>query len=155
VLILIFKPFKVGDFIEAGGQSGDVLEIQIFNTILLTVEHKTVILPNGPLSNGTIVNNSRHGDVRIDLELRISDQNNIGNVRQIILDVLKQNEKVILEPDFDIVVGKFSQGALQINVRPFCSPAHAVMLNSELYEQIKLAFEQNGVKLAILYKLER
>jgi small conductance mechanosensitive channel len=155
VLILIFKPFKVGDFIEAGGQSGDVLEIQIFNTILLTVEHKTVILPNGPLSNGTIVNNSRHGDVRIDLELRISDQNNIGNVRQIILDVLKQNEKVILEPDFDIVVGKFSQGALQINVRPFCSPAHAVMLSSELYEQIKLAFEQNGVKLAILYKLER
>jgi small conductance mechanosensitive channel len=155
VLILIFKPFKVGDFIEAGGQSGDVLEIQIFNTILLTVEHKTVILPNGPLSNGTIVNNSRHGDVRIDLELRISDQNNIGNVRQIILDVLKQNEKVILEPNFDIVVGKFSQGALQINVRPFCSPAHAVMLNSELFEQIKLAFEQNGVKLAILYKLER
>jgi small conductance mechanosensitive channel len=155
VLILIFKPFKVGDFIEAGGQSGDVLEIQIFNTILLTVEHKTVILPNGPLSNGTIVNNSRHGDVRIDLELRISDQNNIGNVRQIILEALKQNEKVILEPDFDIVVGKFSQGALQINVRPFCSPAHAVMLSSELFEQIKLAFEQNGVKLAILYKLER
>ena len=114
-----------------------------------------MILPNGPLSNGTIVNNSRHGDVRIDLELRISDQNNIGNVRQIILDVLKQNEKVILEPNFDIVVGKFSQGALQINVRPFCSPAHAVMLSSELFEQIKLAFEQNGVKLAILYKLER
>ncbi|HQQ95182.1 MAG TPA: mechanosensitive ion channel, partial [Bacteroidia bacterium] len=61
VLILIFKPFKVGDTIEASGQSGEVTEIQIFNTILLTADHRTVILPNGPLSNGTIVNISRQG----------------------------------------------------------------------------------------------
>src|SRR4051812_20556651 len=72
VLILIFKPFRVGDSIEAQGQTGEVREIQIFNTILLTGENRTVILPNGPLSNGTIVNNTRHGNIRLELNVAVS-----------------------------------------------------------------------------------
>ncbi|MDZ4844396.1 MAG: mechanosensitive ion channel [Chitinophagales bacterium] len=70
VLVLVFKPFKVGDLIESGGQFGEVKEIQIFNTVLLSPENKTVILPNGAVSNGTIVNFSRHGNLRVDLRSR-------------------------------------------------------------------------------------
>jgi len=148
VLILIFKPFKVGDSIEAGGQSGEVLEIQIFNTILLTGDHKTVILPNGPLSNGTIVNTTRYGNLRIDLEFKISNDNDLGKVKLIIYNTLGKNPKVISGEKVDVIVGRFSEGILQVNVKPFCLPGDTAQLLSELYEEIKQAFEVNQVKLA-------
>jgi len=148
VLILIFKPFKVGDAIEAGGQCGEVLEIQIFNTILLTGEHKTVILPNGPLSNGTIINSSKHGNLRIDLDLIVSTENDLAKVKLIIYNVLAKNAKIIKGESTEIVVGRFSEGIVQINVKPFCLPGNTSLLNSELYEEIKQTFEANQIKLA-------
>lgn len=150
VLILIFKPFRVGDSIEAGGQSGKVLEIQIFNTILLTGEHKTVILPNGPLSNGTIINTTRHGDLRVDLEFRISSENDLNKVKQFIHEALSKNKKILASEKTEIVIGKFSEGILLLNVRPYCLPDDTSALISELYEIIKITFEINGVKLAKL-----
>lgn len=151
VLILIFKPFKVGDTIEAGGQVGEVKEIQIFSTILLTGEHKTVILPNGPLSNGTIVNNTRYGDLRIELELRISHSNDLSLVKQIIRNALKNNSKVLNPDTADITIGKSWEGILYVYVRPFCLPANTGSLSNELYETLKLDFEKQQVKLGIIY----
>lgn len=150
VLILIFKPFRVGDSIEAIGQSGQVLEIQIFNTILLTGEHKTVILPNGPLSNGTIVNTTRHGNLRANLEFKISTDNDLNKVKLIIYNVVAQNKRVMTNQPVEIVTGKFSQGIITLHVRPFCMPGDASEMISELYEAIKEAFEQNQIKLAVL-----
>jgi small conductance mechanosensitive channel len=150
VLILIFKPFKVGDSIEAGGQSGEVIEIQIFNTILLTGDHKTVILPNGPLSNGTIVNTSRYGDLRVDLELKISSENDLSKVKVIIHDVLAKSNRIVNPHDSDIIIGKFSEGLLQMHVKPYCLPGDTSALISELYEGIKIAFEKNNIKLAVV-----
>lgn len=150
VLILIFKPFRVGDSIEAGGQSGKVLEIQIFNTILLTGEHKTVILPNGPLSNGTIINTTRHGNLRVDLEFRISSENDLNKVKQFIHEALSKNKKILASEKTEIVIGKFSEGILLLHVRPYCLPDDTSALISELYEIIKTTFETNGVKLAKL-----
>ena len=147
VLILIFKPFKVGDSIEAGGQSGEVIEIQIFNTILLTSDHKTVILPNGPLSNGTIVNSTRHGDVRVDVVLTISNDNNLAHVRQIIAEVFNKNEKVLKVPEPAVSVGKVTDGSVTMNVRPYGLPEDSSDLTSELYSEFKIAFENNYIKL--------
>jgi len=147
VLILIFKPFKVGDSVEAQGQVGDVKEIQIFNTILLTVDHKTVILPNGPLSNGTIVNRTRFGSLRIDIALIINNDNNIDKVKEIIFGVLKNNPKVLEYPEPAIAIGSVTNGSVHIHVRPFCNPEDTALLTSELYYQIYFAFEKNGVKL--------
>jgi small conductance mechanosensitive channel len=143
VLILIFKPFKVGDSIEAGGQSGEVKEIQIFNTILLTGDHKTVILPNGPLSNGTIVNTTRFGNLRVDLDLKISNENDLSKVKTVIQEVLSKNNKIVNSTATDIIVGKFFDGQIQLNVKPYCLPANTGALTSELYEEIKIAFEKN------------
>jgi small conductance mechanosensitive channel len=153
VLILIFKPFKVGDSIEAAGQSGEVKEIQIFNTILLTGEHKTVILPNGPLSNGTIVNITRHGNIRVELEFKISNHNDLNKVKQIIQSVAEKNDKVLLDQGIDIFVGKFSSELLHVYVKPFCLAANAPALTSELYTAVKQAFEIHGIKLADIRKL--
>ncbi len=150
VLILIFKPFRVGDSIEAGGQSGTVVEIQIFNTVLLTGERKTVILPNGPLSNGTIVNTTRYGSLRLDMEFRIDNTNDLDKVRLILLNTIAKNPKVLTSENIEIVVGKASEGMVQINARPYSLPAHTGDLQSELYAEVKKAFETNGVKLAVM-----
>ncbi|MGZ3900152.1 MAG: mechanosensitive ion channel family protein [Bacteroidia bacterium] len=147
VLILIFKPFKVGDSIEAGGQSGEVTEIQIFNTILLTGDHKTVILPNGPLSNGTIVNTTRYGTLRIDIVLQVSNDNNIEKVKEVIMKVLNDNDRIMKHLEPKILIGKIADGAVNINVRPFCLPGETSVLTSELYHQLYFAFEQNDIKL--------
>jgi small conductance mechanosensitive channel len=146
VLILIFKPFKVGDVIEAQGQAGEVKEIQIFNTILLTVDHKTVILPNGPLSNGTIVNITRFGSIRVDVAVTVSSENDIKKVKQIITNVLISNTKILQSPQAGIFVGSVNDGALNINVKPFCDPSDSVSLVSELYHELKDAFEIAGIK---------
>ena len=150
VLLLIFKPFKVGDSIEAGGQAGEVKEIQIFNTILLTGDHKTVILANGPLSNGTIINTTRFGNLRIDIELKISTENDLSKVKTLIRNTLLLNDKIINAPESEIIIGKFSDGLVQLNVKPYCLPGDTSTLVSELNEDFKEVFEKNNIKLAIL-----
>lgn len=149
VLILIFKPYKVGDTIEAQGQTGEVKEIQIFNTVMLTAEHKTVILPNGVLSNGTIVNNSRHGNVRMDIQVNVSVENDIEKVKTIISEVVSQNHRILKYPVPIIMTGKIMDGAVTINVRPFCHPDNGVNVISEVNESLKIAFEKNKIKPAI------
>ncbi|MBK7817809.1 MAG: mechanosensitive ion channel family protein [Sphingobacteriaceae bacterium] len=146
VLILIFKPFKVGDTIEAQGQTGEVKEIQIFNTLMLTGDHKPVILPNGVLSNNTIVNNTRAGNLRIDIQLSVGTDNNIKKVKEIIMEVVEGNDKILKQPLPGIFVGKIADGAIAINVKPFCLPDDTSQLASDLYNEIKLAFEKNKIK---------
>lgn len=153
VLILIFKPYKVGDTIEAQGQTGEVKEIQIFNTILLTAEHKTVILPNGALSNGTIVNNSRHGNIRMDIPVSVSAENNLAEVKKIISEVLNNTVHVLKTPEPVIVVGKSADGAVSINVRPYCHPDNGPIVISEVNENLKVAFEKNNIKQAVQMRL--
>ncbi|MBK7666641.1 MAG: mechanosensitive ion channel [Sphingobacteriaceae bacterium] len=153
VLILIFKPYKVGDTIEAQGQTGEVMEIQIFNTILLTAEHKTVILPNGALSNGTIVNNSRHGNVRVDIPLAVSVENDLPKVKAIISEALNSNVHILKTPEPLIVIGKILEGAVNINVRPYCHPDNAPTVISEVNENLKVAFEKNKIKQAVQMRI--
>jgi small conductance mechanosensitive channel len=158
VLILIFKPYKVTDVIEALGQTGEVKEIQIFNTIMLTADHKTVILPNGALSNGTIVNYSRHGNLRAEVVLNISVDNDIEKVKSIITRILNENEKVLKEPEPGIFIGKVTDGAVAIQVRPFCLTEHQSVLTSELYTAFKNEFDKHSVKQPLpkraVYSLE-
>jgi small conductance mechanosensitive channel len=97
VLVLVFKPFKVGDTIEALGQKGLVQEIQIFNTILITIDNKTIILPNGSVSNNIIVNQSREGTLRGTCIINISNEFDSDMVKKIILDVILKDNRVLIE----------------------------------------------------------
>lgn len=149
VLILIFKPYKVGDTIEAQGQTGEVKEIQIFNTLMLTADNKTVILPNGALSNGTIVNYTRHGNIRADIPVAVSSENDLTRVKKIIHSVLEANDKVLKSPTPVIAIGKVADGVVNINVRPYCHYEQITFVISEVNEQIKDAFEKEKVIAAI------
>jgi small conductance mechanosensitive channel len=146
VLTLVFKPYKVGDLIEAQGQFGEVKEIQIFNTILLTPENKTVILPNGAVSNGTIVNFSRHGDLRVDIALAVDPGTDIAKARQVILAVCGSNEKVLKTPAPSVSVLKMADGAVTLAIRPYATPANYWDVYFGIQEEIKIAFEQAGIQ---------
>jgi small conductance mechanosensitive channel len=149
VLTLVFKPFKVGDLIESGGQTGVVREIQIFNTILLTPDNKTVILPNGAVSNGTIINYSKHGSLRVDITIGVAPTNDIAVVRQVAMDVMNANPKVLKEPAPSVNVNKMGDGMITLTVRPYSSVADYWDVYFGVQEEIKLAFEKHNVSAPI------
>lgn len=149
VLLLIFKPYRVGDVIEAQGQTGEVLEIQIFNTIVLTGEHKTVIFPNGALSNGTIINHTRHGNIRSEIIVNISTDNEIDTVKKVIRDVLDANDKILKKPAPVLTTAKVADGAVTIVIKPYSLPDDSGFVVTSVNEALKIAFEKHKVRPAI------
>ena len=147
VLILIFKPYRVGDTIEALGQKGDVLEIQVFNTILLTLEHKMVILPNGSVSNGTIINYSKHGDLRVEIDLTISETHSVEEVRSIIHSLLEGDERVIRTPIPPVIgCSAYVAGGYVLSIRFYAPTLDKPIVQGQLMEKIKIAFEKNNIE---------
>jgi small conductance mechanosensitive channel len=146
VLVLVFKPFKTGDFIEAGGKAGVVKEIQIFNTILLTDDHKTIILANGAVSNGTIVNHSRYGNLRIHLPVIISSANNLETVQNILINTISQNTRVLQDPAPAVSVDQIGGGTIGLSIHAFTAPADTAPALSELRVAINQAFTTHQVQ---------
>ncbi|PWK71439.1 small conductance mechanosensitive channel [Mucilaginibacter oryzae] len=145
VLILVFKPFKVGDIIESQGQSGAVIEIQIFNTILLTPDNKTVILANGAVSNNTVVNYSRHGSIRVDISLEIEPQNNMDIIRQIAIDACLSHPLVLANPAPLVNLSKINEGKIAIGICPYTKAQDYWTVFFGAQELIKKAFDEHKV----------
>ena len=145
VLILVFKPFKVGDLIESGGQTGHVTEVQIFNTILLTPENKTVILPNGAVSNGTIINYSRHGNLRVDITMAVAPDNDIEKVRSIALQAIEANRFILKDPAPSVNVNKVGDGMVTLAIRPYATPADYWDAFFTVQEEVKNAWDKNEI----------
>lgn len=145
VLMLAFKPFKVGDLIESQGQTGVVDEIQIFNTILLTPENKTVILANGAVSNGTIINYSKQGTLRVDVTLAVAPDNDYQKVKKVAEDILLAHPLVLKDPAPTVNIQKIGDGMVTLTIRPFALAANYWDVYFGLHEQLKVAFEKNGV----------
>ncbi len=145
VLTLVFKPYKVGDLIEAQGQTGVVQEIQIFNTILLTPDNKTVILANGAVSNGTIINYNRHGNLRVDIAMAVAPDSDLDKVRNIAMNVMLANDKVLKDPAPSVNVNKVGDGMVTLAVRPYSTVADYWDVFFGIQEQVKTAFDKNGI----------
>lgn len=145
VLLLVFKPFKVGDLIESGGQTGHVLEIQIFNTILITPENKTVILANGPVSNSTIINYSKHGDLRVDIAMAIAADSDIEKARKVAMDAMDANKFVLKTPAPSVNVLKVGDGMITCAIRPYATPANYWDAFFTVQEDVRNAFDKNGI----------
>ena len=149
VLMLVFKPFKVGDLIESQGQTGNVLEIQIFNTILLTPDNKTIILANGAVSNSTIINYSKHGNLRVDITLAVSPDNDIQKVRKVVEEVMTSHSKVLKHPKPTVSIQKMGDGMVTLTIRPFALSTDYWDVYFELHESLKAAFEKNEIAAPI------
>ncbi|MCR4033980.1 MULTISPECIES: mechanosensitive ion channel family protein [Flavobacterium] len=145
MLIIVFKPFKVGDTIEAQGIIATVEEIQIFVTKMVTGNNQTVFVPNGTLSNGTIINYSMLGERRADLTFSISYDSDIKKAKDILLDVLNKNPKVLEQPAPEVFVKNLSASSVDFAVRPWAKNANYGAVFTETLEDCKAALDQAGI----------
>ncbi len=148
VLILIFKPYKVGDTIEALGQTGTVKEIQIFNTILLTGDLKTIILPNGSVSNGTIVNHTKYGTLRCDVHVTIAASNDVDLVKNLLIDEMMKLPAILKNPLPEVIALKIVDNGVTLALKPYALAADYGKVNSELVEMAKRVFAKNQIPMA-------
>lgn len=145
MLIILFKPFKVGDTIEAQTMIGTVSEIQIFVTKLINANNQTIFIPNGALSNGTIINYSLQGFRRADLTFSISYDTDIKKAKDIITAVLNNNPKVLKTPEAEVSVKLLTDSGIQLAVRPWANNADFGPVFSDTLESCKLAFDAAGI----------
>jgi small conductance mechanosensitive channel len=147
ILILLFKPFKAGDVIEAQGYVGVVQEIQIFNTILKTLDNQRVIIPNGNLSNGCVKNVFIESTRRVDMTFGIGYGDDILKAKQVIADVLAADTNVLQDPAPDIFVSGHGDSAIVLTVRPWCESDNYWPVYFNAHEAIKLAFDAQGISI--------
>jgi len=145
-LILLFKPYRVGDLIEAQGMIGHVKEIQIFTTVLTTPENKTAIIPNGAMANGNIVNYSAEGRIRVDLTFGLGYASSIEQARDTLMKVMSEHPGVFQDPAPGVTVSKLNVEGLELAVRPWCDPKDYWDVYFGVYEQGLIALQKAGVQ---------
>ncbi|OIO70265.1 MAG: mechanosensitive ion channel protein MscS [Zetaproteobacteria bacterium CG1_02_49_23] len=147
VLLIIFRPFKLGDFIEAGGVSGVVEQIGIFTSTLRTGDNREIIVPNGNIYHGNITNNSARSTRRIDMVFGIGYGDDLKKAKQLIVDILAADERILPEPAPLVVVGELAECSVNFNVRPWVNSGDYWAVYFDLNEKIKLAFDENGISI--------
>jgi small conductance mechanosensitive channel len=147
ILILFFKPFKAEDVIEAQGFVGRVQEIQIFNTIILTLDNQRVIIPNGLLSNGCVKNLFVEKTRRVDMTFGISYDDDIIKAKAILQSVMDNDERVLKEPTVDIFVSAHADSSINFLVRPWVNSEDYWPVYFGTMEAVKLAFDKEGITI--------
>jgi small conductance mechanosensitive channel len=147
VMLVMFRPFKVGDFVEAAGTSGIIEQITIFNTIMRTGDNREVIVPNGQIYADTITNYSARDTRRIDMSFGIGYGDDLLKAKNLLNDIVKGHPKVHADPEPVIRVAELADSSVNFDVRPWVNADDYWPVRSELIEQIKLAFDENGISI--------
>lgn len=147
VLILVFRPYKVGDLVEAKGQIGFVKEIQIFNTILVTPQNKTIILPNSLASSSIITNVTTNGTVRVDLTVGISYDSDIDQAKAVLVEMMKNNPKVLQEPTPSVGVSALADSSVNLQMMPWCKCEDYWDIYFGIQEEAKKALDKNNITI--------
>ncbi|HPF97483.1 MAG: mechanosensitive ion channel [Flavobacteriaceae bacterium] len=154
VLIMIFKPFKIGDLIEAQGEIGVVKEIEIFTTKLTGLSNKEIIIPNGSLSNGNIINYSTEGTRRVDLVFGVSYDSDIKQTKNVIMDVLTSHPKVLKDPAPAVTVLELADSSVNFATRPWCKTEDYWTVYFDVTEQVKEALDSAGIEIPYPHQVE-
>lgn len=154
VLIMTFKPFKIGDLIEAQGQIGVVKEIEIFTTKLTGLSNREIIIPNGALSNGNIINFTTEGTRRVDLVFGVSYDADIKQTKEVLMNVLTSNSKVLQEPAPAVTVLELADSSVNFAVRPWCKAEHYWDVYFEVTENTKEALDAAGIEIPYPHSVE-
>ena len=147
IMIIFFKPFKVGDYIETEKVEGTVKEINIFNTVLVTIDNRVITLPNGNLSNSIITNYSYMTERQLDLEICVSYNNDIEKIKKILLDIASNNEYVIKEKDILVRLKKHGEDSLVFVYRMWVKKENYWTLKYDILENIKVTFDKNNISI--------
>jgi small conductance mechanosensitive channel len=148
ILIMVFKPYKIGDIVEAAGKFGKVEDIHIFNTILVTPGLKTLVVPNGKVIDGTVTNFSAKGAIRIELNVTMPYQESFPRVKQVILNALATAPLVLKNPAPEVGIERFDSHNILVAVRPFVHPDDYWDGIFEVHRVVKTAFHENNINIA-------
>ncbi|MCG3760208.1 small-conductance mechanosensitive channel MscS [Vibrio cincinnatiensis] len=147
VLIVAFRPFKSGDYIEVAGTAGSVDSIQIFQTILKTPDNKMVVLPNSSVIGGAIVNYSRHDTRRVDLLIGVSHKSDLNKTKQVLREVVERDPRVLKEPKVTVEVHQLADSSINFVVRPWVKSTDYWPVYWELLHKIKEGLDENGIEI--------
>lgn len=147
VMILLFKPFKVGDFISAQGHMGSVNEIQIFNTILKTPDNKTIIIPNGGLSTSSMTNFSTEPRRRVDFVFGIGYGDDVDKAKKVLLDLINQDSRILKDPEPFVAVTELGDSSVNIVVRVWAEAANYWGIYFSLNENVYKTFDKEGLNI--------
>ena len=147
VLILLLKPFKIGDYIIAQGQEGTVTEINIFNTVLVTTDNKTITIPNGTMSNNIINNVSVKGTRRVEWVFGISYGDNFDEAKRIVRQVLREDSRIMTDPEPFIALNKMADSAVEVLARAWTVTSEYWNVFFDINEKVYKAFNNNGITI--------
>jgi small conductance mechanosensitive channel len=147
VLIVAFRPYKVGDFIEAAGESGSVMEVQIFTTVLKSVDNKQVIVPNSQIMNGTITNYSALGTRRVDMVFGCGYGDDIDIAYKVLQSIIDADSRILKDPAPSIALNALADSSVNFNVRPWVNSADYWGVYNDITEQVKRQFDAAGLNI--------
>ena len=147
VMIVLFKPFKAGDSVVAGGVSGTVTEVTIFNTVFLTADNQKIIVPNSSITSGSITNVNANNTRRVDIVVAISYEDNIKNVKEVLTNIINSNPKVLKDKGFGISVTDLAETSVKLGVNVWAKSSDYGSLKAELLEEIKIKFDEVGITI--------
>ncbi|MBC6996082.1 mechanosensitive ion channel [Neolewinella lacunae] len=148
IMLLFFRPYKVGDLVTiGGGQTGTVKELQIFNTVLATLDNKRVIVPNGTVTSNIITNISGQGIIGVELKYGIGYGDSIDKARAVILAVGKECPWILENPAQGVVVAEHGDSSINLATRPFCNSEHYWDTFFYMQENVKKAFDREGISI--------
>lgn len=145
VLIIFFRPFKVGDFIEASGVMGNVKSINLFSTTLTTADNRAIIIPNGALIGGNIINYTSNDKRRIDMTFSIDYKDDLRMAKEVVMEVLQKHDKVLEEPIPVVAVGALERDGVQLVVRPWVAVEDYANVMFDITESVKLEFDRHHI----------
>ena len=147
VMIVLFKPFKAGDSVVAGGVSGTVTEVTIFNTVFLTADNQKIIVPNSSITSGSITNVNANNTRRVDIVVAISYEDSIKNAKDVLTNIINSNPKVLKEKGFGISVTDLAETSVKLGVNVWAKSSDYGSLKAELLEEIKTKFDEVGITI--------
>lgn len=147
VLILVLKPFKVGDYIEAAGHAGTVKEIQVFYTVLKTPDNRIIIIPNGSLSNSSAINYSVMDTRRVDLIFGVGYEEDINKVKEVLNGIVQEHKLVLKDPEPFIRVGEHGESSVNFIVRVWCNSEDYWTVHFDLIEMVKIKFDEEDINI--------
>lgn len=154
VLIMIFKPFKIGDLVEAQGELGVVKEIEIFTTKLTGLSNREIIIPNGAMSNGNIINYTSEGTRRVDLTFGIGYDSDIKQAKAVFMDVLKAHPLVLKDIEPTVNVSELADSSVNFAVRPWCKTEDYWTVYFDITENVKEALDKAGIEIPYPHSVE-
>lgn len=145
LLLIVFRPFRVGDWINVGDVSGYVEDLELLTTILRTLDNRTVIIPNGKLTDDNIINYSTLGVLRLDLVLGVAYDSDLKQVKTVIRQVLSEDKRILAEPEPVVGVLELADSSVNFAVRPWVKTADYNPVSLSLYEALKTRFDEAGI----------